>query len=264
MVNFVFLDSGAGGLPYMLKLKSLSPSSNCIYVGDTANFPYGEKTSDQIIENATACVKKIIEKWNPHAIVIACNTISVTALQQLRQRFPNTPFIGTVPAIKPASLLSKKRKIGLLATNATVNHEYTKKLISDFASDCEIVSRGDPKLISFIEHNYFSSTAQEQEDAVKPAVDFFRKAGCDVIVLACTHFLNMADVIQRVCGEDIKVVDSRDGVARHALEIDSNFNQEGNSNQSSILYVTGFTQNNDQLNYENFCMNNGIEFGGLL
>src|SRR5574344_424067 len=154
MIDFAFLDSGTGGLPYLKCLKEKSPNSCCIYVGDTKNFPYGEKTKDQIIENSANCIKKIIEKWNPNVIVIACNTISVTALEEFRKRFPTKPFVGTVPAIKPASLISKTRKIGLLATNATVNHPYTKNLQKEFASDCQMISRGDPDLISFIEHKF--------------------------------------------------------------------------------------------------------------
>lgn len=264
-MNFAFLDSGTGGLPYLKYLKEQHPDSACVYVGDTKNFPYGEKTSSEIIENSCGCVKKIIEKWNPKAIVIACNTISVTALEEMRRRFPETPFIGTVPAIKPAAAISKSRKIGLLATNATVNHPYTKKLISDFAFDCQVVSRGDPELISFIEHKYFSSTKEQRIQACMPAVDFFKKNGCDVIVLACTHFLNMAEEIQEACGKNVFVIDSREGVTKHAWEVEeSNCRSEGSSAEESSLYVTGFSESNDTDRYVEFCAQNKIVFGGIL
>ena len=291
-LDFAFLDSGTGGLPYMKALLELKSDVSCVYVGDTKNFPYGEKSESQIIQKASECVSRIIERWNPKTIVIACNTISVTALDKLRERFPETPFVGTVPAIKPAALLSKTRKIGLLATNATVNHSYTKRLISDFASDCTIISRGDPELISFIEHRAFSASEEEKEEAVRPAVDFFADAGCDVIVLACTHFLNVAEVFKTVAEGRALIVDSRDGVSRHALEVEKkvlNPEEEDPSGKTAgseellktepdattlagsnreahkpSLYVTGFTKAGDEEIYRTFCKNNGIEFGGVM
>ena len=270
-VNFAFLDSGVGGLPYLDYLKKLCPAAVCVYVADTKNFPYGEKSKTQIEENACGCAKKIIEKWSPDVIVVACNTISVTALDELRKRFPDTPFIGTVPAIKPAAQFSKTRRIGLLATNATVNHPYTKKLIEEFASDCTIVSRGDPELISFIEHKFNSASEQERLDAVKPAVDFFRSKDCDCIVLACTHFLNMTEYFKKAGGGAIIVVDSLDGVVRHALEVEKRVfagvdlqAERNSSDSSSSLYVTGFTTQNDSASYKKMCARLGMNFGGVL
>lgn len=263
-VNFAFLDSGTGGLPYLKYLKAERPDSACVYVGDTKNFPYGEKTAGQIIEKSCGCAEKIIKKWNPDAVVVACNTISVSALDELRRRFPGTPFVGTVPAIKPAAKLTETGKIGLLATNATVNHPYTKKLISDFAAGCEVFSLGAPELISFIEHRYYFASHEERVAAAKDSCEFFRKNGCDVIVLACTHFLNMADEIKEAAGDGIKVVDSRDGVTRHAFEVVPAEKIAAGGGFHSELYVTGFTECNDSQRYLSFCRQNGMKFGGLL
>lgn len=270
-VDFAFLDSGVGGLPYLDYLKKLCSAATCVYVADTKNFPYGEKSKAQIEENACLCAEKIIKKWNPKVIVVACNTISVTALEELRKRFPKTPFVGTVPAIKPAAQLSKTRKIGLLATNATVNHTYTKKLIEEFASDCTIVSRGDPDLISFIEHKFNSASEQERLDAVMPAVDFFKSKDCDCIVLACTHFLNMTEYFKKAGGGAVIVVDSLDGVVRHALEVEKTVFSENYAQAEpwkegcgSFLYVTGFTSQNDSVSYKKMCARLGMNFGGVL
>ena len=267
-VKFVFLDSGTGGLPYLKYLLQKHPDEKCVYIGDTKNFPYGEKTESEIQENALSCVQKIIFRWNPMAVIIACNTISVSSLDILRKTFPKTQFIGTVPAIKPAAQISKTKKIGLLATNATVNHPYTKKLIEDFAGDCEIFSRGDPKLINFIEHKFYSSSESERLEAVLPSVEFFKEKGCDVIVLACTHFLNMAEYFKIQGAPSLKIVDSREGVVKHAFQIEENSLQKNEKNSSgfpnSLLYVTGFKNKNDSLFYKNFCRENKIEFGGIL
>ncbi|MBO7638758.1 MAG: aspartate/glutamate racemase family protein, partial [Treponema sp.] len=119
-IDFAFLDSGTGGIPYMLALKNKRPDARCVYLGDTVHFPYGQKTKDEVIESASQSIDLIIKKWNPRSLVIACNTISVTALDELRKRFYPLPIIGTVPAVRLAARVSKNRRIGLLATNATV------------------------------------------------------------------------------------------------------------------------------------------------
>lgn len=243
MVDFVFLDSGTGGLPYLLKLKEIAPQTECVYVGDTANFPYGTKSSEEIISCVISVCNRIIEKFSPRAIVIACNTMSVNALDALRKEHPEIQVIGTVPAIKLASEVSKKRRIGLLATLATVNSEYIQKLKENFAEDCVLVLREDTELIDFIEHKSFTATAEECEEACRPAAEFFRKENCDVVVLGCTHFLNLADTIQKVCG-DIHVVDSRDGVARRALDVCHISKDEKKEYNPAIrLYVTGDSEN---------------------
>ena len=114
MTDFVFIDSGVGGIPYMTTLLKRSPDAKCVYVADTANFPYGTKSHEQIVKSVSSLVKKICRKFSPAVIVVACNTISVNALEVLRAEFPEekygVKFVGTVPAIKLASKISKKRK----------------------------------------------------------------------------------------------------------------------------------------------------------
>ena len=222
MTDFVFIDSGVGGIPYMMKLLEKKPDASCLYVADTANFPYGEKTHEEVVKCVSQLVKKIKSQFEPKVIVLACNTMSVNALEALRSEFSDVKFVGTVPAIKLAASVSKNRRIGLLATHATCENPYNIELKNKFASDCTIVNRADPQLISFIEHNAFTASRKECLAAVKPAVDFFRQENCDVIILGCTHFLNFTDVFEEVCGEDMKVVDSVDGVVRHAIEVGDN------------------------------------------
>ena len=143
--------------------------------------------------------------------------MSVTALSVLRSKF-DVSFIGTVPAIKLASSITKNKRIGLLATRRSVSEAYTLKLINDFASDCKVFSRGDGELISFIEHNLTTATETEKLKAVKPAVDFFKENDVDTIILGCTHFIHFAPEIQKVAGEKISVIDSREGVVKQALK----------------------------------------------
>lgn len=265
-IDFAFLDSGTGGIPYMLYLKEKMPNASCVYIGDTKNFPYGEKSPSEIINSVTSVVQLIIEKWNPKTLVIACNTISVTALKSLREKFPNLPIVGTVPAIKLARKITKNKKIGFLATNATVNNPYSQKLIQDFASDCEVFKRGDPNLVSFIENDFFTSTDDEKENSVYPAVEFFKKYDCDVIILACTHFTHIAKVMQKVAGEKIKVIDSREGVCNQAIKVSELGLKNENfeiKNEKPLFFVT-FADEKREKEYKLLCENCGISWGGIV
>ena len=264
-VDFAFLDSGTGGIPYLARLKEVCPSASCVYIGDTANFPYGEKSHDEIVKCVLKLVKKVIKKCDPKVIVVACNTMSVNALDEMRAAFPEIKFVGTVPAIKLAAGVSKKRRIGLLATNSTIRNPYNIELKNAFAFDCELVSRGDPDLISFVEHKYFTASLEETKAAIKPAVDYFKEKDCDVIILGCTHFLNIADEIQEVAGPEIKVVDSRDGVVNHALDV-GGFTEKSYSKKSEndILFVTGFSDKDDENEYNVITKRYGLVFNGKL
>jgi len=216
--TYAFLDSGSGGLPYLAQLKANAPGASCVYVADTAHFPYGEKTRDEVIQFAVGTVGRLLERFRPEAIIVACNTISVAALPALREAYA-VPFIGTVPAIKLAASLSKNRKIGLLATERTVRDPYTDRLIADFADDCEIVRIGDSTLISRIERELVTADREARLAAVRPSIDRFRAAGVDTIVLACTHFLHVSEEIREVAGDGIQVIDSREGVVHQALRL---------------------------------------------
>ena len=278
MTDFIFIDSGVGGIPYMTTLLQRAPQTKCVYVADTANFPYGEKTHEEVVKCVSELVEKIKSQFEPKVIVVACNTMSVNALETLRAEFPDVTFVGTVPAIKLAASFSKKRRIGLLATKATCENPYNIELKNKFASDCTIVNRPDPQLISFIEHNAFTASRDECLKAVKPAVDFFRGQDCDAIILGCTHFLNFTDVFEEACQPDIKVVDSVDGVVRHSLEVleggvaggepparrGSEQRSASVGETSPSLYITGFRDIEEENQYNVLCSRFGIKFGGLL
>ena len=267
-VDFAFLDSGTGGIPYMLHLHEKLPSAVCAYLGDTEHFPYGEKSGGEVTECAAQAIQKIVDLWSPKAVVIACNTISVTALDSLRSRFPALPIIGTVPAVKVAAEISRNRRIGLLATNATVNHPYCARLIREFAPDCTVIKRGDPALIEFIEKRYFNADDGERLAAVRDAADFFRGEGCDTVILGCTHFTHIADEMQRACGSGITVIDSRDGVANQAIRkihesARRGFREEKSTMRNLTFFVTRAGEQ-ETGEYRKLCENLRIPFGGVL
>ena len=284
-VDFAFLDSGTGGIPYMLSLKEKVPNATCVYLGDTAHFPYGQKTQKEVVAAASKAVELIQKKWSPKTLIVACNTISVTALDDLRARFPSLPIVGTVPAIKLAAKVTANKRVGLLATNATVRHPYSQKLIDDFASDCAVFKRGDPDLIDFIEKKLFTASAAERLAAVRPAVDYFAANDCDTIILGCTHFTHIADDIQAAAGDKVRVIDSREGVANQALRVfpgrvldqDAAQTDGGTGTNGAASYDCGassapadksffFTAatSEQEGEYRAMCERFGIPFGGLV
>lgn len=270
-IDFAFLDSGTGGIPYMLLLKEKSPERRCVYLGDTVHFPYGEKSFEEIVSCSSHAISQIIDRWNPRAVIIACNTISVTALDELRKLYPGLPIIGTVPAIKLAAKVSLNKKIGFLATNASVNHPYSQKLIEDFASDCQVLKRGDPDLIDFIEHRLFTATREEKMAAVMPAVDYFNSCGCDTIILGCTHFTHMVREIDEAFASKswrkVFVVDSRDGVSNHALDVIKTAPEKPDSEnlpEDMTFFVTSLNGDDEKKEYETLCDKFHIPFGGCI
>ncbi|MGL4987578.1 MAG: glutamate racemase [Treponemataceae bacterium] len=265
-IDFAFLDSGTGGIPYMQFLVDRQPHIRCVYIADTQNFPYGEKTSEQIINCAISISRTIIEHFNPKVIIIACNTISGTALPRLRETF-TTPFIGTVPAIKLAEKLSTKKRIGLLATKRTIAENYTQKLIADYASNCVVVKKADSQLISFIEHNLFTATTAEKKEACKKSVDFFIAQMVDIIILGCTHFIHFSSIIQQLCGNAIQVIDSREGVISQALRVIEKrpaAQQKTTAIFQNELYVTDMQNLQDQHKYQELCKQLHIDFKGII
>jgi len=275
-LDFAFLDSGTGGLPYMGYLKEACPSASCLYLADTKNFPYGEKTPGQVVAAATQAVELVLSRFNPRAFVLACNTMSVTALPHLRERFPQVKFIGTVPAIKVAAARTRNKVVGLLATEATVCHPYTRRLMEDFAAGCRVVSRGDGQLIRFIEEHLLSQDRELYLEAARPAVEFFLERGADTIVLGCTHFLHIAQEIQLLAGKQVLVVDSREGVIRQALRIRSQSAPEACQEPAAAptidsdaapgpgFFVSQLTSPQVAAYYQQLCHQFSIPWGGLL
>ena len=270
MTDFVFIDSGVGGIPYMTALLQKAPDASCVYVADNANFPYGEKSHDEVVNCVVSVVQKICDNFEPDVIVLACNTISVNALETLRQKFSKVKFVGTVPAIKLAASVSKKKRIGLIASNSTCENPYNIELKNKFAADCELIMRSDAELISFIEENGFTATDIELENAVRPAIEFFAEQNCDVIVLGCTHFLNIKDVFEKVAlPHFIKIVDSVDGVVRQMIkvrkEIGALRQAQGPHSvaQEAQLYTTSDISS-ELSKYKEICGHLNIRFGGKI
>ncbi|MDF7777026.1 glutamate racemase, partial [Sphingomonas sp. AOB5] len=146
----LFFDSGMGGLSVLAPTAKLLPQAPLVYVADSAGFPYGTRSEGEIAARVPALLGRLAERYDPRLIVIACNTASTIALQHVRAAL-DLPIVGTVPAIKPAALLSQSRVIGVLGTDATVRQPYVDDLAARFASDCTVLRHGSAELVALAE-----------------------------------------------------------------------------------------------------------------
>jgi glutamate racemase len=211
----LFLDSGIGGLPYCHHFRQNNSGESLVYVADREYFPYGSRERLALIRRLEELMERIVRRWDPKLAVLACNTATVSALKELRERFPQLPLVGTVPAVKPAIQGSKKRHIGVLGTSRTVGDPYIARLAADFGPDCAVTAIAAPDLVDFVERRFAASTAEEQRSVVFPYIERFRAAGADAIVLGCTHFLFLLDAFKAAAG-DMSFHDSLAGVSRRA------------------------------------------------
>jgi glutamate racemase len=187
--TILVFDSGLGGLTVYREIKAARPDAAYVYIADDAGFPYGAVPDAALVERVLAVIGDAIEAHRPDLAVIACNTASTITLSDLRARFA-VPFVGTVPAIKPASTQSASKRIAVLGTQATVSREYTHALIREFASGCEVVLVGSPRLATFAEAELAGTPASDAEIAAEIAPCFADGGGrrTDTVVLACTHY----------------------------------------------------------------------------
>lgn len=259
--KYVFLDSGIGGLPYFRSFHAKAPQSSAAYVADLEHFPYGEKTREEVIQYATGVVKKIIMRLQPEIIIVVCNTISTAALEELRGTFP-LPFVGTVPAVKVAAEVSVNKRIGIIATARTISDPYLDQLIHSFAADCTVEKRADAKLVAQIENGLITASDAEKRQAIAPAIRQFNAAGVDTLVLACTHFLHLADTFAECAAPAIKVVDSLPGVVSHVLKVlPPAPDAEG---YRSCCYVTGTITEHIERLYRTYCTLFDLDWNGVL
>ncbi|MDR2741517.1 MAG: glutamate racemase [Treponema sp.] len=210
----LFLDSGMGGLPYCRFFHRRNPGEPLVYTADRANFPYGPRDRDELAAALTSLTASLLEVFRPKLAALVCNTASVSALGVLRAAFPGLPFVGTIPAVKPAVTGSVSRRIGVLGTERTVADPCTGELAARYGADCELVTLAAPELVEWVEYRHSGAAAAERRGVVEPYVDYFRSRGADALVLGCTHFLFLLEEFKAAAGSGIKVYDSMEGVSR--------------------------------------------------
>jgi glutamate racemase len=210
----LFFDSGVGGLSVLGPTRALLPTAPIVYAADSAGFPYGKRSEADLASRVPALLGRLVERFHPRLVVIACNTASTIALDHARAAL-DVPIVGTVPAIKPAAEMSKTRVIGVLGTEATVRQPYVDDLAARFAADCTIIRHGSPELVELAEAKLGGE--EVTVEAVKAAAQamFGAPEGerIDTVVLACTHFPLLGDEL-RAAFPNVAYVDGGPGIAR--------------------------------------------------
>jgi glutamate racemase len=213
--TIAFVDSGIGGIPYMNHALEHIPQIDGVYLADTAFFPYGQRRPGDLRRRLEGLIAALIERCEPDIVVLACNTASVVALDHLRNTFA-IPFVGTVPAIKPAAIRSTSRRIGIMATEQTLKDPYLDQLIGDYAADAQITRLPATGLIEGIERRFFERRDGELLESIG---ERFADAGADTVVLGCTHFIHLEDELFRRWGDRFQVLDSREGISRQIYRL---------------------------------------------
>lgn len=266
LAPLALIDSGIGGLPYLAHLRSQLPHTPLVYIADNRNFPYGKKTEDEVRAAATDMTQRLLARYDPALIVVACNTASMHALDHLRHSFPYQ-FVGVVPAVKPAAKLSRSHMIGVMASERALIGDYFDRLVAEHSAGCEVVRCPATELIRSIETDPFMTDKTHYIELMEEIRHHFLSRGVDTIVLGCTHFLHLNQEMLDVFGKDFTILDSRDGVTRQTLRVlaslqllDSYRKAEGNPEQTFHLTAPVGPESFYYAVAKNFA----LDFGGAL
>jgi glutamate racemase len=209
-------DSGIGGLSVLRAMREQMPNESVVYFGDQGHVPYGPRSMEEIQKFSEGITRFLLEK-NSKLIVVACNTASAAALKYLREKFPDIPFVGMEPAVKPAAESTKTGKVGVLATPATFQGALYASVVERFGAGVELFQHTCPGLVSQIEKGELDSSATRAilEDALRPMLE----KNIDTVVLGCTHYPFVIPLIQKIAGEHVRVIDPAPAVARQAKRL---------------------------------------------
>ena len=222
-----FFDSGLGGTCILEAFRRLCPLEKTIYIADSRHCPYGNRSPEEIIRLSEANVKRLLRR-KCKMIVVACNTATAAAIDYLRVKYPEVPFIGIEPAVKPAALRSKSGVVGVLATAGTFGGRLYKETKARFARNVTVIATVADEFVTEVEKARIPGTiavdgrrlrSAAVERIVRAKIEPLLGAGADKIVLGCTHFPHLKSVIEKVCAERAEVIDPSDAVARQARRV---------------------------------------------
>ena len=220
--TILVFDSGLGGLTVLREIVGVRPDAHYIYVADDAFFPYGHHGEDEIIARVVPLIGELIAAHTPDLVVIACNTASTLVMSHLRAQY-KVPFVGTVPAIKPACASSRTKRVSVLGTKGTVKREYTRALIRDFAQGCEVTLVGSADLAALAEAALSGVEVSDRAiaDEIAPCFvgDGEGDPRTDTIVLACTHYPLLMDRLVRLAPWPVDWIDPAPAIARRVSDL---------------------------------------------
>jgi len=214
----IVFDSGIGGLTVLREARVLMPERRFVYIADDSGFPYGDWEEVALGDRIVALFADLIEEHRPALCIVACNTASTVVLHRLREAFPNTPFVGTVPAIKPAAERTRSGLVTVLATPGTVRRAYTRDLIESFAKTCHVRLVGSENLAALAERHIRGDPVEGAAILAEIGPCFVRQADrrTDIVVLACTHYPFLANRFRSLAPWPVDWIDPAEAIARRA------------------------------------------------
>lgn len=219
--NILIFDSGLGGLTVQAEVARQIPGASLIYAADDAAFPYGELGDEELIARVLMVMARLIALSRPDVIIVACNTASTLALPHLRARFKSIPFVGTVPAIKPAASQSRSGLISVLATPGTAARDYTRDLVRVYAPNCDVTLAGS-RLLAPLAEAYMQGEAVPDPIIAQEIASAFTIRGnrrTDCVVLACTHYPLLLAQFERLAPWPVAWIDPAPAIARRAAYV---------------------------------------------
>jgi glutamate racemase len=229
-------DSGVGGLSVMRSLMAQMPDESLVYVADQAHVPYGPRSLEQVRRFSEGIVRFLQDK-GAKIVVVACNSASAAALTHLRVTFPDIPFVGMEPAVKPAAEKTQTGVVGVLATPATFQGALFASVVERFATGVTLLQDTCPGLVERIEAGDLegSQTRAILRSALAPML----ARGIDTVVLACTHFPFVIPLIQEIVGDKVRVIDPAPAVARQAMHLlETNGLRRGQDGRPQVEFFT--------------------------
>jgi len=218
--TILVFDSGLGGLTVLARTTQACPGAHIVYAADDAGFPYGRLAEDALVARILSVMERLIARFHPDLVVIACNTASTLVLPALRARFA-IPFVGTVPAIKPAAAATRSGMISVLATPGTVARVYTRELVETYAGGCDVNLVGATRLAGLAEQALKGEPVDD--DALRAEIaPCFVEAGSrrtDVVTLSCTHYPLLLERMKRLAPWPVQWIDPAPAIASRVVAL---------------------------------------------
>jgi len=211
-----FFDSGLGGLCIRDAVRDVLPLESTVYIADSANCPYGNKPAEEILRIARGHVETLLAR-NCKMVVVACNTATAAAIDALRAEWPDVPFVGMEPAVKPAALKSESGVVGVLATQGTFQGRLYRETCARFARDVTVLACVADEFVQLVERGETSGV--RAEEIVRSKVEPLVAAGADFLVLGCTHFPHLKPLIEKAAAGRAQVLDPAPAVAAQARRV---------------------------------------------
>ncbi|MCY1288607.1 Glutamate racemase [compost metagenome] len=204
-------DSGVGGLSVLREIRALLPRESLLYVADSGHVPYGEKSAD-FIRDRSHRIAEFLLGQGAKALVLACNTATVAAVADLRERYPELPIVGMEPAVKPAAAATRSGVVGVLATTGTLKSAKFAALLDRFAGDVRVITQPCPGLVERIEAG--DLLGPQTRELLMEYVEPLLAEGCDTLILGCTHYPFLRPLLHQLVPDSVSLIDTGAAVAR--------------------------------------------------